>query len=566
MAEAMRNWRTWCAVAALSLGACGMVCAQTVAADPAPLQGIQIQTPGSGSLAGRLTDLHSAPLAGVAVVLHNQATGAEVRAVTGKNGGFRFAGLEAGEYSLEADEPQLGHGRLEGILVTGGMEARVQAAMQFEAAAPEFHPTALSSAATPGEDACRLPHGRGDAAGGIGSSRMRRQSAVAKLLMLAAPPAAVSRAALNTETPQMTAMVDAEPMRSMTTAPRAADAVRPPSETVAPRPVMPQPPVRAGGIDAARWTARIASCRNCGPRWKRNPLPRSLRLRSRCRARSRSARRGAGTACPNMAIASGMKAVLLLGQMAVCAGCSRRAKGRSGHGGRGHHGDRERTAVAARERTPLAGISARHSRSQRRCRLDAGHRSADRRNRRRSRSTARARALASAWPRAPVRRLAIPAGQERGPAERDEPDLDRRARIRRERGRDPRGNNGLRQRGGRGNALRRRAHQPSRPRAAATRCTARASSSTARTTGARATPSRSGSRRLHRPRSPMIHPDHRSPCRFSITVRPDRRNRIRRPITRWCGASAWAAASAATSCSGLPRSTATTATIRAWRW
>ncbi len=141
MAEAMRNWRTWCAVGALSLGACGVMRAQTVAADPAPLQGIQIQTPRSGSLAGRLTDLHSAPLAGVAVMLHNQATGAEVRAVTGKNGGFRFAELEAGEYTLEADEPQLGHGRLEGILVTGGMEARVQAAMQFEPPAPEFHPT-----------------------------------------------------------------------------------------------------------------------------------------------------------------------------------------------------------------------------------------------------------------------------------------------------------------------------------------------------------------------------------------------------------------------------------------
>ena len=121
---------------ALSLGACGVVCAQTVPADPAPLQGVQIQAPRSGSLAGRLTDLHSAPLAGVAVMLHNQATGAEVRAVTGKNGSFRIAELEAGEYTLEADEPLLGHGRLEGILVTGGMEARVQAAMDFEARGP----------------------------------------------------------------------------------------------------------------------------------------------------------------------------------------------------------------------------------------------------------------------------------------------------------------------------------------------------------------------------------------------------------------------------------------------
>src|ERR1039458_7210247 len=98
MAEAMRNWRTWLVAGALSLGACGDVCAQTVLANPAPLQGIQIQAPPSGSLAGRLTDLQSAPLSGVSVVLHNRATGAEVRVVTGKNGGFRIAELEAGEY------------------------------------------------------------------------------------------------------------------------------------------------------------------------------------------------------------------------------------------------------------------------------------------------------------------------------------------------------------------------------------------------------------------------------------------------------------------------------------
>jgi len=128
MAEAMRNWRTWLVAGALWLGACEGVCAQTVLADPAPLRGIQIQAPPSGSLAGRLTDLQSAPLAGVSVIFHNQATGAEVRVVTGKNGGFRISELEAGEYTLQADAPQLGHGRLEGIVVTGGTEARVQAA------------------------------------------------------------------------------------------------------------------------------------------------------------------------------------------------------------------------------------------------------------------------------------------------------------------------------------------------------------------------------------------------------------------------------------------------------
>ena len=306
MAEAMRNWRTWCAVGALSLGACGVVRAQTVAADPAPLQGIQVQTPASGSLAGRLTDLHSAPLAGVVVVLHNQATGAEVRAVTAKNGGFRFAELEAGEYSLEADEPQLGHGRLEGILVTGGMEARVQAAMQFEAPAPELIEAATTGKiASPARTAAAMPL---EALAEPGTQRPA--TAVPAL-----PPAAVSRTALSTETPQMTAMVDAAPVRSMTTTPRAADAVQPPSETVAPRPVMPQPAVRAEVLTAPV-TLPLPQLR-AGPETQSIAaelalavtLPRTLPL----------ARGMSPAVPPNMAIASGMKAVLLLGQMAFAS-------------------------------------------------------------------------------------------------------------------------------------------------------------------------------------------------------------------------------------------------------
>jgi hypothetical protein len=114
--------------------------------DAIHINSVEIQTPAAGSLAGRLTDLHSAPLAGVPVALRNQVTGAEVHAITAKNGAFRFATLQAGEYTLEADAPQLGHGELEGIVVTGGMEARVQAAMHFEPPAPE-----VVEAATPGE-------------------------------------------------------------------------------------------------------------------------------------------------------------------------------------------------------------------------------------------------------------------------------------------------------------------------------------------------------------------------------------------------------------------------------
>ena len=292
MAEAMRNWKTWLVAGALWPGACGGVCAQTVLVDPAPLQGIQIEAPRSGSLAGRLTDLHSAPLAEVSVILHNQTTGAEVRAVTGKNGGFRIAGLEAGEYTLEADEPQLGHGRLEGILVTGGMEARVQAAMHFEPAAPAFRSTGLVEAsATPGEIAApprkaatmpltayAAPGAARPAASTAPSSAAGVPAAVSSQVAVtgptqsapvsralqqrvpeprvseshvpdprvsgpapALPPVTVSRAALSTANPEMTALVGTEPMRRLTLAPREAEAVRPLSELAAPQPTAPRP-------------------------------------------------------------------------------------------------------------------------------------------------------------------------------------------------------------------------------------------------------------------------------------------------------------------------------------
>ncbi len=91
------------------------------------------QSVSSGSLAGKLTDLHSKPLAGVTVVLRNQATGAETaRTITAKNGVYRFSGLPPGEYTLDAESPQLGRGRLEGIVVDAGHEARGQTAMAFE--------------------------------------------------------------------------------------------------------------------------------------------------------------------------------------------------------------------------------------------------------------------------------------------------------------------------------------------------------------------------------------------------------------------------------------------------
>jgi Carboxypeptidase regulatory-like domain len=82
--------------------------------------------------------LHSAPLAGVTLVLRNQATGAEIRTSTSKNGVFRFPSLDAASYNLDADAANLGHGRLEGIVVTGGIESRLQAAMAFDPVPPRL--------------------------------------------------------------------------------------------------------------------------------------------------------------------------------------------------------------------------------------------------------------------------------------------------------------------------------------------------------------------------------------------------------------------------------------------
>ena len=139
MAEARRNWFS---TGALLLSALSCACAQAPlrvpVVSPTAIHGVEIQAPPTGSLAGRLTDLHSVPLAGVSVLLRNLATGVEAHAITAKNGAFRFDRLGAGEYSLEADAPQLGHGELGGIFVAGGAEARVQAAMRFGPAAPRL--------------------------------------------------------------------------------------------------------------------------------------------------------------------------------------------------------------------------------------------------------------------------------------------------------------------------------------------------------------------------------------------------------------------------------------------
>jgi hypothetical protein len=90
------------------------------------------QSTARGSLSGKLTDLHSKPLDGATLVLRNAATGSEARTISAKNGSYRFIGLEPGEYSLEAANPELGHGQLRGIFISAGHEARIQAAVELE--------------------------------------------------------------------------------------------------------------------------------------------------------------------------------------------------------------------------------------------------------------------------------------------------------------------------------------------------------------------------------------------------------------------------------------------------
>ena len=164
MAEARRNWIRWWLLGALCLSAHALVLAQSSSADSPPQRVVQIQSSQFGSLAGRLTDLRSAPLAAVSIVLRNQSTGTEFRTTTAKNGSFRFASLDAGEYTLDADAAQLGHGQLEGIVVTGGVESRVQAAMKFEPAPPALlEATAPKPVAAPPADDAAHPPANGSA-------------------------------------------------------------------------------------------------------------------------------------------------------------------------------------------------------------------------------------------------------------------------------------------------------------------------------------------------------------------------------------------------------------------
>jgi hypothetical protein len=124
-----RSWTKTLAVAVLLMGAGKVFYAQS--AQPRSVEDSAELGKSTGSLSGKLTDLYSKPLEGVPIVVRNQATGAEAHTTTTKNGSYRFTGLAPGEYSVTAESPQLGRGRLEDIVVAAGYEARVQTAMEL---------------------------------------------------------------------------------------------------------------------------------------------------------------------------------------------------------------------------------------------------------------------------------------------------------------------------------------------------------------------------------------------------------------------------------------------------
>ncbi|HEY1806371.1 MAG TPA: carboxypeptidase-like regulatory domain-containing protein, partial [Terracidiphilus sp.] len=206
MTATRRNWILDLALGALCL-AVPAIFAQSNAQSTSPSQFVEIHSAQSGSLAGRLTNLRSAPLAGVSIVLRNQSTGAEARAITAKNGAFRFFSLDAGEYTLDADAAQLGHGRLEGILITGGVESRVQAALEFEPAASVLLEAAAPALLTAPQNA--LANSASNSSAAPAPARTIASSATVDA---PAQPPIFSRPRLSTSAPQLTASISDEPL------------------------------------------------------------------------------------------------------------------------------------------------------------------------------------------------------------------------------------------------------------------------------------------------------------------------------------------------------------------
>jgi hypothetical protein len=231
MAEAMRNWIKPLMWAVFSLSTGTPTFAQSGPDGANPLHTVQAESPAAGSLIGRLTDLHSTPLAGVELVLRNESTGAEARATTARNGAFRFARLDAGTYSLEAESARLGHGSLEGIVVTGGTEARVQAAIEFEPPAPVMVEAAAAAVSTQAPAGAASGRAIPAEAGAAGIERpipeINPVAASGPLIAKASESGAARsqalfmvRPALSTSTPQFIASIESEPVRAMTPNPQ----------------------------------------------------------------------------------------------------------------------------------------------------------------------------------------------------------------------------------------------------------------------------------------------------------------------------------------------------------
>jgi hypothetical protein len=203
MAGAKGSWTRPLAVAAL------LVCAGVA---------VVAQSAESGAFAGKLTDLHSAPVGGATLLLRNQATGGEARTTTLKNGAFRFAALEPGEYTLEAESPQLGHGRVESIVVDAGHEARMQTAMEFAPTPPRpFEVVFRKLEPEP-------PTG----------PALLTADALASLLLDPRPVRYPARAMVSTEPLLLAATVDSEPMETLDLGSRSLPAIAPRPAILAP--------------------------------------------------------------------------------------------------------------------------------------------------------------------------------------------------------------------------------------------------------------------------------------------------------------------------------------------
>ncbi|MGB8261361.1 MAG: carboxypeptidase regulatory-like domain-containing protein [Terracidiphilus sp.] len=202
--------------------------------------GAQSPEPGTGSLAGRLTDLHSRPLGGATVVVRNLASGAEARTTTAKNGAYQFTSLAPGDYALTAETPEMGRGELEGIVVDAGHLARVQAAMAFvPLPTPSIpsQPKAVQSAAAPAPPRVVPPI----------SSTPTAQTASSKTALETVTPAPERAASI----PVRAALAETAALAQPPPA-RAVEAVPPASLAVAPRFEQPASAVAASSAASPR--------------------------------------------------------------------------------------------------------------------------------------------------------------------------------------------------------------------------------------------------------------------------------------------------------------------------